>query len=259
MKNTLLLGLSVLVLFSIGCQSEIAPPIQYGPNPEAADILAKTLNLPSSPHTYTKMREGHFGSDFHEPMDNDLLVLGRVLFYDKALSVDNSISCASCHVQSLAFADDKAFSDGVFGNVTDRNSISLATLKTVSEVYGQTTGQPRLFWDERSSSTAVQILQTLLNQKEMDMDPYALPEKLAQKDYYQILWQNVSKNYHPDAPFMTTPDITRALGEFMASIQGNDSRFDRELKATSNQVLVDFSGFTPSENQGKMPVHPELC
>ena len=253
MKNTLCLSICFLLLLSLSCQQEVQPPVEFGPDPNAAAILAQTLNLPNNPYNYTKLSEAK-GSrpETHAPLDYDFVTLGRVLFYDKALSADNSISCASCHKQQLAFADDVAFSDGVFGNHTERNSIGLATLKTVSEIYGQTGfAQSRLFWDERSPSTDVQILQTLLNQKEMDMDPYKLPEKLQELDYYRVLWQSVTKDYRPDAPFMSTTDITAALGEFMASIQGLNSKFDQGLQQAHGSVHEDFSNFTPSENLGK--------
>ena len=54
--------------------------------------------------------------------------LGRHLFYDTRLSRDGSMSCASCHLQELAFTDGRAVSRGVTGDATPRNSMSLANV-----------------------------------------------------------------------------------------------------------------------------------
>jgi cytochrome c peroxidase len=56
------------------------------------------------------------------PQNNDLVTLGRVLFYDKNLSANQQIACASCHKQNLGFSDNKNLSDGFMGETTRRNS-----------------------------------------------------------------------------------------------------------------------------------------
>jgi cytochrome c peroxidase len=66
------------------------------------------------------------------PENNELtserIELGRMLFYDPVLSVDSSISCASCHKQELGFADDKSISPGVEGRLAMRNAPTLANV-----------------------------------------------------------------------------------------------------------------------------------
>ena len=59
----------------------------------------------------------------NNPISNIKATLGRVLFYDKQLSIDNSISCGSCHKQEFAFSDTALRSDGVSGGLTTRHSI----------------------------------------------------------------------------------------------------------------------------------------
>src|SRR5262245_6580102 len=89
----------------------------------------KTKNLePGFNPTYLKVAD-IYPSYFPKvtlPADNPLTVegvyLGRMLFYDPVLSVDSSISCASCHDQKHAFADPRQFSVGVFGLKTARNT-----------------------------------------------------------------------------------------------------------------------------------------
>ena len=78
-----------------------------------------------------------FGENF-----NARATLGRVLFYDNRMSRNNSIACASCHKQELAFADDTAMSFGFGGKETIRNSMSI-----VNPMMNST-----FFWDGRSRS-----------------------------------------------------------------------------------------------------------
>ena len=59
------------------------------------------------------------------PISSDKIALGERLFFDKRLSKDNSISCASCHVPSLAFSDGRKVSIGVNGGLTERNAPTL--------------------------------------------------------------------------------------------------------------------------------------
>src|ERR1700712_1358211 len=75
-----------------------------------------TLALPSQPYAYST------GQNDNVP------TLGRVLFYDVRLSANNSVSCATCHKQSKAFADGVAFSTGFLGERTKRNSMPIQNL-----------------------------------------------------------------------------------------------------------------------------------
>jgi len=59
------------------------------------------------------------------PTTDDGALLGRVLFYDVDLSKNNTISCASCHIQKYSFADTAQFSKGFSGKLGTRNSMGL--------------------------------------------------------------------------------------------------------------------------------------
>src|SRR5688572_19861320 len=71
--------------------------------------------------------------------------LGRVLFYDTKLSVNNSISCASCHVQALAFGDNRAFSPGFQNDPSLRNTLSIQNISQGFSPFPITS----FFWDGR--------------------------------------------------------------------------------------------------------------
>src|SRR5258706_5204068 len=100
----------------------------------SAEALA-ALNLPSTPLNYSNqplpaflLNPGIAGQD-NTPSTNPVTdwgaTLGRVIFYDKIVSINDSISCASCHQQQSGFSDNKSFSNGFAGGLTGRNSMCL--------------------------------------------------------------------------------------------------------------------------------------
>src|SRR5258708_28802814 len=75
------------------------------------------LKLPDVPYKYQV-----------KGVPDQLPTLGRVLFYDPRLSLNNSIACANCHKQSLAFADNSSLSRGYESLVTVRNSMPIQNI-----------------------------------------------------------------------------------------------------------------------------------
>src|SRR5690349_19519909 len=98
-------------------------------------LCAMVVNKPkvtNGPIPLALQYPNYFGNRTFIPAGNPVTVegvaLGRRLFYETRLSLNNRVSCATCHRQELAFADDKIVSIGVTGNPTKRNSMSLANL-----------------------------------------------------------------------------------------------------------------------------------
>src|SRR5215475_6791460 len=101
---------------------------------ETIDPFA-ALSLPSTAYNYanqalpaflrTPLINGQDNTPATNPVTDWGATLGRVLFYDKVLSINNSVSCASCHKQSFSFTDNAAFSKGFAGGLTTRNSMQL--------------------------------------------------------------------------------------------------------------------------------------
>ena len=81
--------------------------------------------------------------------------LGRVLFYDKRLSLSNAVACASCHQQARGFGDGRRLSPGFAGGLTTRHSMRL----TKARFYAH----GRFFWDERAATREDQVLQPIQN------------------------------------------------------------------------------------------------
>jgi cytochrome c peroxidase len=72
---------------------------------------------------------GNDNTPANNPITNDGATLGRVLFYDKQLSKNNTIACASCHKQEFSFDDNLALSKGFLGGNTSRNSMALLNIR----------------------------------------------------------------------------------------------------------------------------------
>ncbi len=169
--------------------------------------------------------------------------LGRILFYDKRLSRNNTVSCASCHKQANAFSDTATASAGVSG-ATGRHAMRLIDSRFAAEV--------RFFWDERATSLENQTTQPIKDHNEMGFsgstgDPAfsMLLTKLAAIQEYRVLF-----NHTFGTPAINEARIQLALGQFIRSIQSFDSRFDAGLAAQPN-IAANFPNFTPSENNGK--------
>ena len=174
---------------------------------------------------------------------NEVATLGRVLFYDPNLSSDNSISCASCHQQSLAFGDDAVLSQGVNG-VTGRHSMRLINARFAEE--------ERFFWDERANTLEAQTTMPIQDHIEMgfsgaegDDDIAGLITKMEGIEYLAELFEYAFGDRE-----ITEERMQLALAQFVRSIQSFDSRFDAGLIATGDED-DDFPNFTALENLGK--------
>jgi cytochrome c peroxidase len=169
--------------------------------------------------------------------------LGRVLFYDKNLSSNNTISCASCHKQEFAFSDTNVASTGVNGT-TGRHSMRLINSRFATET--------KFFWNERALNLETQTTMPIKDHGEMgfsgengDLSFDDLITKLSAIGYYKELFKFV---YGTEE--ITEVKIQSALAQFIRSIQSFDSKYDigRALAANDGQP---FSNFTAQENQGK--------
>jgi cytochrome c peroxidase len=258
---SLLLTLSSLVF---SCQPEQPTvPQELIESWEAEnEILAKHLDLSRVPTNV------YFRIHLDRPLSreqqttvwkNNVLNLGRVMFYDPNLSADRTVSCASCHQQKHAFSDSTAFSTGVYGFQTLRNSYALGSFLSFSNYYNSVLASldntPQLFWDNRAEKMHEQILETLANPEEMAMDVSLLLTRLEEQEYYPILYRRV----FPDDSWKNNPaQIVAGLNFFVSSLATQDSPFDQELKKMSGQdhfvpddFTRDFDSFSPSENLGK--------
>lgn len=102
---------------------------------DIVDGYSAIYNLPETPFNYSNVQfPPNFNSyvwSLNNTTNNNQLTnagatLGRVLFYEKKLSINGTIACASCHLQEFGFADGTVKSVGFDGGLTKRNSIGFA-------------------------------------------------------------------------------------------------------------------------------------
>ena len=212
-----------------------------------ADILAQKLNLPIVPFNYSSPTlPAFFQNQFiqfqiNTPTTNPITdwgaTLGRVLFYDKKLSINSTIACASCHQQNIGFTDTSRLSIGFDGRTTGRHSMSLVNAVFYSN--------GRFFWDERAQTLEDQVLQPIQDSIEMGLDLNTLVTRLKSTTYYPILF-----NYAFGDTNINSDRISKALAQFIRSIISYQSKYDQGLALSANR-MVDFPNFTMEENQGK--------
>lgn len=211
------------------------------------NITSLSLNLPENPANYANpqlpiyYRNGPVAAADNTPSFNPVTnagaTLGRVLFYDKQLSANNTISCASCHQSTNGFSDQAVLSSGFENGLTGRHSMSL----TNSRYYAS----GRFFWDERALSLENQVLLPIQDHVEMGMDLDSLVSKLNSLDYYAPLFAAAFTNGQ-----LNSENISLALAQFIRSMVSFSSKYDigRAQVANANDP---FPNFTASENQGK--------
>jgi cytochrome c peroxidase len=177
------------------------------------------------------------------PITNKGATLGRVLFYDKNLSSNNTIACASCHIQANAFSDVNIASTGVNGT-TGRHSMRLINTRFANET--------KFFWDERALSLEMQTTMPIKDHNEMgfsgangDQSFSNLITKLSNIGYYKELFQYVYGSQE-----ITENKIQLALAQFIRSIQSFDSKYDTGRAQVANDA-TPFPNYTAQENQGK--------
>ena len=152
------------------------------------------------------------------PADNPLIVerveLGRRLFNETALSKDNTISCASCHQETSAFSDDRAFSLGISNRIGTRNAMPLFNLAWKNS----------FFWDGRALSLRAQTLMPIQDHAEMDQTLTNAVMKLQSADYSALFAAAF------ESPEITPEKIGLALEQFLLTLTSFDSKFDRALR-----------------------------
>lgn len=182
------------------------------------------------------------------PITNAGASLGRVLFFDTQLSRSNTVSCASCHAQSLAFGDSSQFSVGFAGGLTGAHSMRLANARFNEG--------GRYFWDRRAVSLEAQTTQPVQDAIEMGFDAAhggipAVLTRLQGVTYYPPLFRLA---FGTDV--ITEDRVQRALAQYVRSILAIDSRWDAGFAQIATVGPPNFTaplpGFTPEEQRGQV-------
>lgn len=138
--------------------------------------------------------------------------LGRALYFDPRMSVDNSVSCASCHSPTKAFADGQPNSAGIKGQ---RGARSAPTV--INRAYGSVQ-----FWDGRAATPEQQAIEPMANPIEMGHTPEGVVARLEEIPGYRSMF----------AAAFGSEDIDleragKAIATFERTVLSGNSAYDR--------------------------------
>jgi cytochrome c peroxidase len=171
------------------------------------------------------------------PNDNVLteegIALGRSLFFDKRLSKNNSMSCASCHEPKKGFTDGRASSPGVDGILGKRSSMSLLNIGFMKN---------GMFWDGRVSSLEDQALLPVEDPIELHTTWPEVIEKLKKDNDYPILFREAfgikSKKE------ISKELAVKALAQYQRILISSNSKFDRIKRGEDFFTDLELMGFS---------------
>ena len=150
--------------------------------------------------------------------------LGRILYHDTRLSIDNTVSCASCHDLSTAGVDNKQYSEGVDGQLGGVNAPTV-----YNAVYNFVQ-----FWDGRAATLALQAAGPPLNPVEMGCESF---DQIIAKLSKDRALTRAFKAVYPDG--WSEANITDAIAQFEHTLITPNSRFDRYLKGDAEAITAE--------------------
>ena len=157
-------------------------------------------------------------------VDEAKAALGFALFHDPRLSVDNTVSCATCHALETAGVDNHQYSHGVNDQLGGVNAPTV-----YNAVYNFVQ-----FWDGRAKTLADQAAGPPLNPVEMASTSF--DEIIAKLDADKAFRKEFLAVY-PDG--ITEANITNAIEEFERTLITPDSRFDKWLRGDDSAITAD--------------------
>lgn len=214
-----------------------SPPATVTPS-ALAGVLAIDLNAlanyasPALPAYYDARVRATDNTPATNPASDRIATLGRVLFHDTSLSVNGTVSCASCHQPGAGFSDPDRFSTGFSG--VDFGTAHAMRLSNVR--YWQ---PGTMFWDRRAASLEAQASQPIANPIEMGFDAThggiaALLPTLQARAYYQELFTFA----YGDAA-VTETRLQDALAQFERAMVSVNSRWDAGFALVYDPSLPD--------------------
>jgi cytochrome c peroxidase len=160
------------------------------------------------------------------PMSAANVALGRHLFNDPSLSRGSTKSCRSCHLPSRAFTDGRRIAVGVGRTVGRRNVPTL-----VNRAWGRS-----FFWDGRTPTLEMQVLEPIFNPQEMGMTPSMLADVIWRSPVYRA---SIRSRAVSDA----SRDVSQLLATYVRSIMSGDAPYDRFVEG-------ERSAMSPAAQRG---------
>lgn len=165
------------------------------------------------------------------------IALGRKLFYDPILSLDNTQSCASCHNQKYAFTDSTLqFSTGITGAIGTRNAPAIMNLAW----------ERTFFWDGGAATLEDQVIGPITNPIEMHETLPNVLRKLNADATYKKLFKRA---FGSDS--ITTKQIMKAIAQFERTVISANSKYDKYVRGEVELTFDELKGMELIEDQTK--------
>lgn len=182
---------------------------------------------------YLLNRPDYFPQTVYDFENNQLtkqgVALGMKLFYDPLLSADNSISCASCHIQASGFAHKgHARSHGIYNKFGTRNAPGIINLAW----------SPFFMHDGGIFDLDFQPIAPITNPVEMDETVEHVLEKLRANQDYKVLFKQVYGNDN-----ITTSNFLKALSQFMLVCVSADAKYDSVKRGEAVFTILESKGY----------------
>ncbi len=248
MSRWLALALSACTL-SLGCTAEtpsLDGAIRDAPHRHDHEHLDTPYVPPDVPPVDAPLEDGSIPSDWiwslppgfpipvvpeGNPMSAAKVELGRHLFYDTRLSGNETMSCASCHEQALAFTDGRARSTGSTGAFTPRSSMSLANVAYFSTL---TWANPLLL------DLEAQAVVPMFSREPVELGLSGLKDDLLARLRAEPRYAALFPRAFPEAtePF-TVQNVVRALATFQRTLISGRSPYDRAAYGGEPDALTE--------------------
>ncbi|SFO34922.1 cytochrome c peroxidase [Chitinophaga sp. YR627] len=157
---------------------------------------------------------------FHSEEPLTRATLGEKLFFDPVLSLDRTVSCASCHRPQFAFADTSTFSKGIHDKPTKRNTPALTNQS----------GRPSFFWDGRAATLEEQAKQPIISPDEMGLPIAEAVKRLNADSVYVQAFRKLFNS----AP--TEKNLLQALAAFERTLETANSPYDRYIAGDDHAI-----------------------
>ncbi|MEK7432826.1 MAG: MbnH family di-heme enzyme [Cyanobacteriota bacterium] len=165
------------------------------------------------------------------PITDEKIDLGRYLFYEKKLSIDNKFSCATCHEQTRAFTENKKVAIGVLGHSHTKNSMSLTNVGYNSI----------LTWaNSNLSKLEIQMLLPMFGESPPELAMSGKEDELIKKLEKEILYQKKFKEAFPNSNNpINIENITKAIASFERSLVSFNSPYDKYIYEKNKDAISD--------------------
>ena len=230
-------GLLLLLVLVAGSCSKCKDPVE---------CVSGDCNPAATPYT---LEIPPFFPPMDIPEDNPLTVegieLGRMLFWEPALSADQTISCASCHLPAHGFSDPAPVSTGVGGALGVRNSMALINVGWA----------PNYFWDGRALTLEEQILVPVPHPDEMALPWPEAVERL--RTLHELDPTRPDYPAHFRAAFgdetITKERAAKAIAQFLRTMISSDSKYDRWRRGETQLTDSEYNGYLIFLREGGDP------